>query len=324
MDFCQEGTKEKCLLRRKETGKPVCNAIHFKKIVMPHTDENLGNCSYLDTCRHMEYCKYIHYKIDEQDEKDNLKNLHSHDMKIKPKQWINCDLRTFDFTVLGECECIMLDPPWDIHMTLPYGTLKDKEMKSLRVDLLQKKGLIFLWVTGRAMELGRECLKIWGYQQIEEIVWIKTNQLQRIIRTGRTGHWLNHSKEHCLVGIKGHPVVNRNVDCDVIVSKVRETSRKPDEIYGMIERMFPGGRKVELFARPHNRMPGWISLGNQLKGTYIEDPDILEKYRKTYKNPPLTDEDLKRAKDADDEEHNKKVYGNHIQKPPSLLLKNNL
>lgn len=43
-------------------------------------------------------------------------------------------------------------------MNLPYGTLKDKEMKSLRVDILSDQGLIFLWVTGRAMELGRECL----------------------------------------------------------------------------------------------------------------------------------------------------------------------
>ena len=47
---------------------------------------------------------------------------------------------------------------------------------------------------GRAMELGRECLKKWGYRRVDELVWIKTNQLQRLIRTGRTGHWLNHSK----------------------------------------------------------------------------------------------------------------------------------
>lgn len=63
---------------------------------------------------------------------------------------------------------------------------------------------------------------------------MKTNQLQRIIRTGRTGHWLNHSKEHCLVGIKGNPEVNRNIDTDVIVAEVRETSRKPDEVSGSI------------------------------------------------------------------------------------------
>ena len=99
---------------------------------------------------------------------------------------------------------VMADPPWDIHMELPYGTMSDDEMRHLPVQKLQDEGLIFLWVTGRAMELGRECLKIWGYERVDEIIWVKTNQLQRIIRTGRTGHWLNHGKEHCLVGLKGN------------------------------------------------------------------------------------------------------------------------
>ena len=80
---------------------------------------------------------------------------------------------------------------------------------------------MFLWVTGRAMELGRECLDIWGYRFVQELLWVKTNQLQRIIRTGRTGHWINHSKEHCLVGIKGHPDLNYNLDCDVVCAEVR-------------------------------------------------------------------------------------------------------
>ena len=73
---------------------------------------------------------------------------------------------------------------------------------------------------GRAMELGRECLEIWGYKRVDELIWVKTNQLQRLIRTGRTGHWLNHSKEHCLVGIKGNPQINRNLDCDVLLAEV--------------------------------------------------------------------------------------------------------
>ena len=59
--------------------------------------------------------------------------------------------------------------------------------------------MLSLSVYCRAMELGRECLELWGYKRIDEIIWVKTNQLQRIIRTGRTGHWLNHGKEHCLV-----------------------------------------------------------------------------------------------------------------------------
>ena len=52
--------------------------------------------------------------------------------------------------------------------------------------------------------------------------------------------------------------VNRGLDTDVIVSEVRETSRKPDEVYGLIERMCPGGRKIEVFGRKHNTRPGCV------------------------------------------------------------------
>ena len=52
--------------------------------------------------------------------------------------------------------------------------------------------------------------------------------------------------------------VNRGIDTDVVVSEVRETSRKPDEVYELIERMCPGGRKVEIFGRKHNTRPGCV------------------------------------------------------------------
>lgn len=29
------------------------------------------------------------------------------------------------------------------------------------------------------MELGRVCLKKWGYDRVDELIWIKTNQLNR-------------------------------------------------------------------------------------------------------------------------------------------------
>ena len=254
--FCEHGTRQEC---SKHT-KTECKKVHFKPIIKPHTDVSLGDCSYLDTCRHMDICKFVHYQIEDSDLiPSNRKELIlSGDAgnKILPSQWINCDIRNFDCSILGKFDVIMADPPWDIHMDLPYGTLRDDEMKNLPVKKLQDDGIIFLWVTGRATELARDCLEIWGYTRKEELVWIKTNQLQRLIRTGRTGHWLNHSKEHCLIGIKGNPKLNTNLDCDVIVSEVRETSRKPDEIYELIERMKPGGRKLELFARPHNRRQG--------------------------------------------------------------------
>jgi mRNA (2'-O-methyladenosine-N6-)-methyltransferase len=95
----------------------------------------------------------------------------------------------------------MADPPWKIHMDIPYGHMTDEEITEMDLGSLSDDGYMFLWATTRALELARECLTIWGYQRVDELIWVKTNQLQRIIRTGRTGHWLNHSKEHCLIGI---------------------------------------------------------------------------------------------------------------------------
>lgn len=69
-------------------------------------------------------------------------------------------------------------------------------LESLKITVEGMDTVLYVF---RAMELGRECLTLWGYERVDEIIWVKTNQLQRIIRTGRTGHWLNHGKEHCLV-----------------------------------------------------------------------------------------------------------------------------
>jgi hypothetical protein len=72
---------------------------------------------------------------------------------------------------------------------------------------------------------------------------------------------------------------NRGLDTDVIVSEVRETSRKPDEVYGMIERMCPGGRKIEIFGRKHNTRPGWLTLGNQLGPDQIYEEDLAARIK---------------------------------------------
>lgn len=316
-EFCQHGTREECM-RIHQTGVP-CFKLHFLKIIQKHTDESLGDCSFLNTCFHMDSCKYVHYKVEVKKRssnhfhrKDDNSSLNSNvsstnaplvktlatatEQPFKrvlfPPQWIRCDLRFFDMSILGKFAVVMADPPWDIHMELPYGTMSDDEMRNLNIPCLQDEGLIFLWVTGRAMELGRECLKLWGYERCDELIWVKTNQLQRIIRTGRTGHWINHGKEHCLVGVKGNPKnLNRGLDCDVIVAEVRATSHKPDEIYGIIERLSPGSRKIELFGRQHNTQPNWVTLGNQLNCVRLGDPQLIDAYRKTYPDAELVIDD---------------------------------
>lgn len=308
MEFCPHGTKAECAkVKRSSNGASAlqCKKLHFKKIIQQHTDESLGDCSFLNTCFHMDTCKYVHYEVDgptvpfPREISGPGGKLESPAMSkdstiLYPPQWVQCDLRYLDMRVLGKFAVIMADPPWDIHMELPYGTMSDDEMRQLGIPTLQDEGLIFLWVTGRAMELGRECLKLWGYERVDEIIWVKTNQLQRIIRTGRTGHWLNHGKEHCLVGMKGNPDnLNRGLDCDVIVAEVRATSHKPDEIYGIIERLSPGTRKIELFGRPHNVQPNWITLGNQVDGVRLVDPELIKAFRERYPDgncmtPPKT------------------------------------
>ncbi|KAK3909150.1 N6-adenosine-methyltransferase catalytic subunit [Frankliniella fusca] len=308
MEFCPHGTKAECAKVKRSGGgsnAPQCKKLHFKKIIQQHTDESLGDCSFLNTCFHMDTCKYVHYEVDgptvpfPRETSGPGGKLESPSVSkdstiLYPPQWVQCDLRYLDMRVLGKFAVIMADPPWDIHMELPYGTMSDDEMRQLGIPTLQDEGLIFLWVTGRAMELGRECLKLWGYERVDEIIWVKTNQLQRIIRTGRTGHWLNHGKEHCLVGMKGNPDnLNRGLDCDVIVAEVRATSHKPDEIYGIIERLSPGTRKIELFGRPHNVQPNWITLGNQVDGVRLVDPELIKAFRERYPDgncmtPPKT------------------------------------
>ncbi|KAI0040694.1 MT-A70-domain-containing protein [Auriscalpium vulgare] len=352
---CTQVTKDDCLKARAALSTPlvgICDRVHFRPLIRPHTDPSLGHCSYLNTCyseptyanspsipplpssqgqqgnwpkpqlpsglgaggrgKEKAPCRYLHYEIDwdpvdtgragEGRKVERMKRKpHRLAIGLGPEgrqpemlsaQWINCDLRRFDYSVLGKFHVIMADPPWDIHMSLPYGTMTDDEMRAMPIPMLQDEGLLFLWVTGRAMEVGRECLRVWGYTRVDEVVWVKTNQLQRVIRTGRTGHWLNHTKEHMLVGVKTHydsagnlkfPAwVNRGVDTDVIVSEVRETSRKPDEAYGLIERMCPGGRKIEIFGRKHNTRPGWLTLGNQLGGDQIYEEDLAARIKDRY------------------------------------------
>ncbi|KAI6047086.1 MT-A70-domain-containing protein [Pisolithus marmoratus] len=326
--ICPHVTKDECSqVRHEVSGGPeamqtTCDRVHFRPLIRPHTDSSLGHCSYLNTCyseptyaqspsippfpsgsatrsslpsglgaggrgKEKAPCRYLHFEVDwdERDgpaagsdhTKETLKverpfkleiglGPHKKDAQLLPPQWINCDLRHFDYS-------------------LPYGTMTDDEMRAMPIPTLQDEGLLFLWV-------GRECLRVWGYTRVDEVVWVKTNQLQRVIRTGRTGHWLNHTKEHMLVGVKTHldeagnlkfpSWVNRGLDTDVIVSEVRETSRKPDEAYGLIERMCPGGRKVEIFGRKHNTRPGWLTLGNQLGPDQIFEEDLAVRIRACY------------------------------------------
>jgi N6-adenosine-specific RNA methylase IME4 len=65
-----------------------------------------------------------------------------------------------------------------------------------------------------------------------------------------------------LLATRGRPPapLPANRSPSVIIERRTTHSAKPDASYRAIERMFPGRRKLELFARPPGR-PGWWSVG---------------------------------------------------------------
>ena len=54
------------------------------------------------------------------------------------------------------------------------------------------------------------------------------------------------------------------MDTDVIITESAPygSTRKPNELYDIIERFCLGRKRLELFACKHNLRPGWVSVGN--------------------------------------------------------------
>ncbi|OQR85401.1 hypothetical protein ACHHYP_11877 [Achlya hypogyna] len=225
--YCPSTTRAAC----RELG---CAKAHFVPITTRKTNVALGDCKYLDQCHRPESCAYIHYRP----EAPQPLPLPTPPTSATA---VVGDVTALDWHSLGKFDAIIMDPPWEINMKLSYATLPDAAIQGLPIASLQDAGWLFLWVTTGKLVAGRRLLRHWGYTVVDDIVWVKVDQLQRVAAQGRTGHWLNHSHEHCLVGQKGLAVSAARAECDVIVAAARESSRKPDELYGLVERCVRAG-----------------------------------------------------------------------------------
>jgi len=156
--------------------------------------------------------------------------------------------------------------------SLEYNTLSNAEIIRIPVEELSKKGFCFLWVLNCQLEFGQKCLQKWGYDLIDQIIWVKTKNNSKVAITH--GYYFLHSYEICLVGYKTVPGENvefvPRVSNNVIFADINGKSEKPAEIYSIIELMMPGAKKIELFARNNNLRHGWFSLGNELGEEYIK------------------------------------------------------
>ncbi|MEZ6233818.1 MAG: MT-A70 family methyltransferase [Phycisphaerales bacterium] len=171
---------------------------------------------------------------------------------------------------------ILADPPWQFtnrtgkvapeHRRLRrYETMTNAEIMQLPVArVAAPQSHLYLWVPNALIGEGLEVMRRWGFNYKSNIVWYKVRKDGGPDRRG-VGFYFRNVTELVLFGIRGKN--NRTLapgrrQPNVIVSRKREHSRKPDELYEIIESC-SSGPYLELFAR--TARAGWRSWGNEVE-----------------------------------------------------------
>jgi N6-adenosine-specific RNA methylase IME4/ParB-like chromosome segregation protein Spo0J len=162
---------------------------------------------------------------------------------------------------------IYADPAWDYKLynettgsaraaAEHYPTMKLEDICALDVaGIATPDAILFMWTTAPHLQESFEVLAAWGFEYKTHAVWVKHAQ--------GLGFFVRGQHELLLIATKGNipcPLPS-NRPSSVIEAPRREHSRKPDEAYELIERMYPELPKIELFAR--NARDGWACWGNQ-------------------------------------------------------------
>lgn len=163
----------------------------------------------------------------------------------------------------GKFHVIVSDPPWAYESRAadtthraanPYPSMTGDEIKAMPVgERAHDNCILWLWTTNAFMVLAHEVAEAWGFKVKTILTWGKD-------RMG-TGDWLRGQTEHCLMCVRGKPVVTLTNQTTLLNGPMREHSRKPDEFYALVEKLCPG-IKCELFSR-ENR-DGWAAFGAEV------------------------------------------------------------
>jgi len=169
---------------------------------------------------------------------------------------------TMPLESLGPFPVIYADPPWryeHIETTSRqienhYPTMSLDEIKKLDVPA-SDDSVLFLWVTSPKLVEGIDVMEAWGFEYRTCMVWVKD-------RIGM-GYYARQQHELLLIGKRGSlPVPDPEDRPSSVVTATRgEHSAKPDEVYELIERMYPLRERCELFQR--RPRDGWSGWGNQ-------------------------------------------------------------
>jgi N6-adenosine-specific RNA methylase IME4 len=150
----------------------------------------------------------------------------------------------------------------------PYATMSKSELLRLPVwKLAAPHCALAMWATQTNLDFSIDLIKRWGFEYKTALAWAKLSKTSQAddedakLAFG-TGYWLRCSAEFLLFGAIGRPKVVSRSERNLIVAPVREHSRKPDEAYELLERMFPRVNKVELFSRGDRA--GWRHWGDEV------------------------------------------------------------
>jgi N6-adenosine-specific RNA methylase IME4 len=178
----------------------------------------------------------------------------------------------------GRYGVIYADPPWRYDMKRGggvaenhYPTMDIEDICSLPVSALADKDCaLFLWATFPQLPKALRVIKAWGFKyKTVAFVWIKQNKKAKTWFYGM-GFWTRSNAEICLLATRGHPKRQSKGIHQLIISPVREHSRKPDEARGKISALMGGIPRIELFAR--DKAPGWDVWGNEVECDIALEP----------------------------------------------------
>lgn len=177
---------------------------------------------------------------------------------------------------------VLADPPWRFenrtgkmapeHRRLArYATMSTEEICALPVaEIVAEKAHLYLWVPNALLADGLAVMQAWGFEYKTNLVWFKTRKDGGPDGRG-VGFYFRNVTELVLFGIRGKD--NRTLaagrrQVNLVAERKREHSRKPDQMYDVIEACSPGPL-LELFAR-HPR-PGWTQWGDEI-GNAVSSP----------------------------------------------------
>lgn len=144
-----------------------------------------------------------------------------------------------------------------------YDVMTIKDIEELPIkNIAADNCILFMWVTMPKLNECFEVIKKWGFEyKTCAFTWIKQNKKSDSLFWGM-GRWTRANAELCLIATKGKPKRRSAKVHSVIMSKIREHSRKPDETRDRIIELCGDMPRIELFAR--QTCEGWDCWGNEV------------------------------------------------------------